>query len=76
MAEKLIAEGHAYVCHQKSEEIKGFDPPPSPWRNREPAENLRLFRAMRDGAFDEGEAVLRLKHVLEEGKQVIIRSFV
>ncbi|CAG0913875.1 unnamed protein product [Notodromas monacha] len=69
MAEKLIKDGLAYVCHQKPEEMKGFDPPPSPWRNRPVDENLRLFRAMKDGLFDEGEATLRLKHILEEGKQ-------
>ena len=35
--------GHAYVCHQEYEEIKGFNPPPSPWRDRPIEESLRLF---------------------------------
>lgn len=35
--------GHAYVCHQQYEEIKGHNPPPSPWRDRPIEESLRLF---------------------------------
>uniref|UniRef100_A0A915I770 Probable glutamine--tRNA ligase n=1 Tax=Romanomermis culicivorax TaxID=13658 RepID=A0A915I770_ROMCU len=31
---ELIKRGHAYVCHQKPEDIKGFNPPPSPYRER------------------------------------------
>lgn len=42
-ARVLIKKGFAYVCHQKHEEIKGFNPPPSPWRERPVEENLRLF---------------------------------
>lgn len=33
----------------------------SPWRDTSPEENLALFRAMRDGKFEEGEVNLRLK---------------
>ncbi|KAF7991819.1 hypothetical protein HCN44_010620 [Aphidius gifuensis] len=65
----LIEKGHAYVCHQKSEEMKGFNPPPSPWRNRPVAESLQLFEDMKNGMLDEGEATLRMKLTLEEGKQ-------
>ncbi|CAB0002987.1 unnamed protein product [Nesidiocoris tenuis] len=68
-AVKLIGKGLAYVCHQKQEEIQGFNPPPSPWRDRPIQENLRLFENMRKGLFDEGEATLRMKVTLEEGKQ-------
>ena len=39
----LIKKGLAYVCHQKQEEIKGFNPPLSPWRERPVEESLRLF---------------------------------
>ncbi|UYV61121.1 QARS [Cordylochernes scorpioides] len=46
-AHQLIARGKAYVCHQKSEEIKD----------------------MAKGKFAEGEATLRMKVTLEEGKQ-------
>ncbi|XP_076289861.1 glutaminyl-tRNA synthetase [Lasioglossum baleicum] len=68
-AVKLIEKGLAYVCHQSSEEIKGFNPPPSPWRNRPISENLQLFQDMKDGLLEEGEATLRMKVTLEEGKQ-------
>merc|ERR1719167_1516326 len=43
-------------------------PPPSPWRNRPKHESLALFKDMKNGKFDEGEATLRLKLTLEEGK--------
>ncbi|XP_029166056.1 probable glutamine--tRNA ligase [Nylanderia fulva] len=68
-AVELIKKDLAYVCHQSSEEIKGFNPPPSPWRNRPIAESLQLFNDMKDGLLEEGEATLRLKVTLEEGKQ-------
>lgn len=65
---KLIKSGDAYVCHQRTEEIKGFNPPPSPYRDRSIAENLSLFEDMKNGLFNEGEATLRMKVTLEEGK--------
>ncbi|KAL0839596.1 hypothetical protein ABMA28_016282 [Loxostege sticticalis] len=68
-AVQLIKKDLAYVCHQKSEEIKGFNPPPSPWRNRAIEESLQLFEDMKNGKIDEGEATLRMKITLEEGKQ-------
>ncbi|XP_045492365.1 probable glutamine--tRNA ligase [Colias croceus] len=68
-AVKLIKKDLAYVCHQKAEEIKGFNPPPSPWRNRPIEESLQLFEDMKNGKIDEGEATLRMKITLEEGKQ-------
>ena len=57
------------MCHQRVEDIRGFNPPPSPWRNRPLTESLQLFEDMKNGKFDEGEATLRLKTTLEEGKQ-------
>ncbi|CAK1551825.1 unnamed protein product [Leptosia nina] len=68
-AVKLIKKELAYVCHQKAEEIKGYNPPPSPWRNRPVEESLHLFEDMKNGKIDEGEATLRMKITLEEGKQ-------
>lgn len=65
----LIRRGHAYVCHQKPHELRGFNPPPSPYRDRPINENLILFNDMRLGKFDEGTACLRMKHTMEEGKQ-------
>ncbi|XP_015277607.1 PREDICTED: glutamine--tRNA ligase [Gekko japonicus] len=67
-AVELIQRGHAYVCHQKVEEIKGHNPPPSPWRDRPAEESLLLFEDMRKGKFGEGEATLRMKLVMEDGK--------
>lgn len=67
-AVNLIKRGHAYVCHQEYEEIKGFNPPPSPWRDRPIGESLRLFEDMRKGKIDEGKATLRMKTTLEDGK--------
>lgn len=67
-AVKLIQNGLAYVCHQKAEELKGFNPPPSPWRERPIEENLALFESMKMGKIGEGGATLRMKLTLEEGK--------
>jgi len=69
MAVHLIKKDLAYVCHQKLEDIRGFNPPPSPYRNRPIKESLALFEDMKNGKFDEGEATLRMKITLEEGKQ-------
>ena len=66
-AEKMIKEGLAYVDDQSQEEIsagRGTVETPgkeSPWRNRTPEENLRIFREMRDGKYADGEKVLRAK---------------
>ena len=66
-AERLILEGKAFVCDLSAEEIKatrgtltepGKD---SPYRNRTPEENLRLFREMRAGKYADGEKSLRAK---------------
>jgi len=67
-ATELIRKGLAYVCHQKQDEIKGFNPPPSPWRDRPLQESLQLFQDMKNGKIEEGEATLRMKVTLEEGK--------
>lgn len=64
----LIKKGLAYVCHQTAEEMKGFNPKPSQWRDRPIEENLQLFEDMKNGKIDEGLATLRMKITLEEGK--------
>lgn len=64
----LIRRGHAYVCHQKGEELKGHNTPPSPWRDRPIEESVVLFERMKKGLFSEGEATLRMKMVMEDGK--------
>lgn len=64
---KLIEMGLAYVDDQTSEEIhdtRGDLEHPgveSPWRNRSIEENLRLFKEMKDGKYQNGEKVLRAK---------------
>ena len=66
-AEDLVRRGLAYVDDQSQEEIRlnrgTVDKPgtPSPWRDRSPEENLRLFREMKAGKYAEGEKVLRAK---------------
>ena len=66
-AEDMIRRGLAYVDDQTQEQIRegrgtvdrpGTD---SPWRDRSPEENLRLFREMKAGKYAEGEKVLRAK---------------
>lgn len=66
-AEYLIESGHAYVDQQTAEEMRanrgtltepGKD---SPYRNRTPAENLALFREMRDGKHADGSMILRAR---------------
>jgi glutaminyl-tRNA synthetase len=66
-AELLIENGKAYVDSQSADAIHAnrgnFNQAgtPSPFRDRSPAENLQLFRDMRDGKFADGSHVLRLK---------------
>ncbi|ROH84567.1 glutamine--tRNA ligase/YqeY domain fusion protein [Pseudomethylobacillus aquaticus] len=66
-AETLIEAGHAYVDQQTADEMRanrgtltepGKD---SPFRNRTPAENLALFREMRDGKHADGSMILRAR---------------
>jgi len=60
---KLIKEGKAYVCLQTKEEIQNCRAKciESPYRNRPIVESLALFEKMKNGVFDEGYAVVRLK---------------
>ena len=66
-AEYLIGKGLAYVDDSDNETISaqrgGFGKPgiESAYRNRSVAENLDLFRRMRDGEFADGAKVLRAK---------------
>jgi len=66
-AEDLIGKGLAYVDDQDADTISEqrgrFGKPgiESPYRDRSPAENLELFRGMRDGAYPDGAKVLRAK---------------
>ena len=66
-AESLVERGLAYVDDQDAETISAqrgrFGEPgqDSPFRDRSVEENLGLLRQMRDGAFADGEKVLRAK---------------
>lgn len=67
MALDLIRQGKAYVDDQSSEQMaaqKGslYEPgKPSPYRDRTPELNEKLFREMKEGRYEEGEKVLRAK---------------
>ncbi len=66
-AVELINQGLAYVDELSPEEIREYrgtltsPGKNSPYRDRTPEENLRLFEKMRDGGFEEGRACLRAK---------------
>ncbi len=64
---ELIEKGLAYVDYQTADEIRenrGTLTQPgknSPYRERSVEENLELFEKMKNGEFEEGDAVLRAK---------------
>ncbi|MDD7409331.1 MAG: glutamine--tRNA ligase/YqeY domain fusion protein [Anaerovoracaceae bacterium] len=66
-AELLIKKGEAFVCELTPEQMKEYrgtltEPgKESPYRNRSIDENLRLFREMRDGKYEDGAMCLRAK---------------
>ena len=66
-AHHLIDEGLAYVCDlsaDEAREMRGSLTTPgtnSPFRDRSIEENRALFKAMRDGEFEDGSRVLRAK---------------
>lgn len=70
LAVELIKRGHAYVCHQTSEEISRDRDAmvESPWRNRPIEESLREFENMRVGKYFEGGATLRMKMDMKHPK--------
>ena len=63
----LIKQGNAYIDSQSSEDMatqKGTPTSPgtnSPFRDRTPEENLKIFEQMKAGAHSEGSHVLRFK---------------
>ncbi|HED4876937.1 TPA: glutamine--tRNA ligase/YqeY domain fusion protein [Stenotrophomonas maltophilia] len=72
-AEKLIADGKAYVCDLSAEEVRAYrgtltEPGrPSPYRERSVEENLDLFRRMRAGEFPDGARTVRAKIDMASG---------
>ncbi len=67
VAELFIRMGCAYVDNLSADEIREYrgtlktPGKNSPYRDRSVAENLELFRSMRDGKFEDGACVLRAK---------------
>jgi glutaminyl-tRNA synthetase len=63
----LIKKGVAYVCDLSAEKIRQYrgtlrkPGKNSPYRNRSVAENLKLFKEMREGKYSNGSKVLRAK---------------
>ena len=72
-AEKLIAQGDAFVCDLTAEQVREYrgsltEPGrDSPFRGRSVAENLALFRRMRAGEFADGSHTLRAKIDMSSG---------
>jgi glutaminyl-tRNA synthetase len=72
-AQKLIAEGHAFVCDLSADEVREYrgtltEPGRnSPYRERGVEENLDLFRRMRAGEFADGAKTLRAKIDMSSG---------
>ncbi len=62
-AEKLVEMGKAYVCFCSQEEFRRYrsSSVECPHRNASVEENAENWRKMLEGAFEEGEAVLRIK---------------
>jgi len=59
----LITQGKAYICEQTKEEINEYRrlKQPSPCRDRDPKESLRIFNEMKEGLHIESKYTLRLK---------------
>jgi glutaminyl-tRNA synthetase len=73
-AEKLITNGHAYVCDLNAEQMREYrgkslaEPGKnSPFRDRTAQENLSLFREMRAGKYEPGMKTLRAKIDMSSG---------
>ena len=62
-AEKLLSNGHAYVCTCQSKEFrrKILVKKPCPCRDLSPSDNFVRWKHMLNGAYKEGEAVVRVK---------------
>ncbi|MEP6510238.1 MAG: glutamine--tRNA ligase/YqeY domain fusion protein [Dokdonella sp.] len=66
-AEKLVRDGHAFVCDLSAEEVRAYRGTlteagrNSPYRERSIEENLDLLQRMRSGEFADGARTLRAK---------------
>ena len=72
-AQKLIRDGHAFVCDLSAEQVRATrgtltEPgTPSPFRERNVEENLDLFARMRAGEFPDGARTLRARIDMASG---------
>ncbi|WOB27349.1 MULTISPECIES: glutamine--tRNA ligase/YqeY domain fusion protein [Xanthomonas] len=72
-AQKLIRDGHAFVCDLSAEQVREYrgtltEPGRnSPYRERSVEENLDLFGRMRAGEFPDGARTLRAKIDMASG---------
>lgn len=66
-AEKLLSAGNAYVCTCKPEKFRQYilTMKPCPCRELKPEAHLKRWEMMLNGAFKEGEAVVRVKTDLQ-----------
>ena len=76
-AEELIQMGKAYVSQASQEEMQKHrrEGTASEYRDQSPEENMELWKKMRNGELDEGEAVLKVKTDLDH-KNPAVRDFV
>ena len=76
-AEKLIEMGRAYVSKASQEEMQKHrrEGTASEYRDQSPEETMKLWKEMKNGDLDEGEAVLKVKTDLDH-KNPAVRDFV
>jgi len=62
-AERMIVNGHGYVCCCSAEEFRGYreNTASCPCRSKSASESLTDWKSMNDGQMAEGEAVVRVK---------------
>lgn len=72
-AEKLLKDGHAYICTCKPEDFRRrvVVGEPCACRNLLPEEHIRRWEAMLGGVYSEGEAVMRIKTDLKHPNPAI-----
>ncbi len=75
--EQLLVKGFAYVCLCSQEEFKRYikESKPCPHREQPYQKNLELWERMLNGEFREGEAVVRIKTLIDH-KNPAVREWV
>jgi len=65
--EMLLEDGNAYVCDCEPEKFKGLrdEGEPCPCRDLTAEENFERWEMMKDGGYEEGDAVVRIKTNIE-----------